>query len=260
MLTKDDVQKAIGRIGADIDSDDVNKGKSVPTDGDLNSSNGAADGGGSDNSLSAPGENMNDKYGNKKGKDASPAKKSLPSDFHSGMPSEVETKVDVSDFLKSLVDHTADRVNGLREFIVKSDEAAEARTDDIVDQVGEVQKSLMDVGIVLKAICEKIGVLENEPAHVAKSQTAATQGKGVERQFENNTQTATEGVAKSSGGGDFLYKSLEGRHPVEIKKAISCALMDLCKKGELDDLQVINFETYNVITPEADVKLRAVLN
>ena len=61
-------QKALASLEPNLPQDDVNKGDGVPTDGDLNTSNGAADGGGTNNSLEAPGENMNTKHGNTKGK------------------------------------------------------------------------------------------------------------------------------------------------------------------------------------------------
>jgi len=256
MITKSDVQNALDSLESGLPADDVNKGDGVPTDGDLNTSNGAADGGGS---LKAPGDNMNDKYGNKKTKGCAAKKSEVPADFNEELPLEVETKIDVSEFLKSLVDHTADQVNGLREFVVKSDQAMDARTDDIIDEIEDVKKSLGDVGVVLKAICQRIGIVENAPATVAKSQTTdapITDAKPAERTFEDISKSGDDTNQNATG----FYKSLQGKQPLDMKKAISDALCDLVKKGELSETEVINFETYSHISPEADVKLRSVLN
>jgi hypothetical protein len=212
---------------------------------------------------------MNDKHGNKAGT-VGTKKSDPPPEFNQGLPSEIETKIDVSEFLKSLVDHTATQVNGLREFVVKSDQAADARTDDIVDEIADVKKSLQNIGIVLKAVCERIGIVENKPATVAKSDTAA-QGKPTERQFENTVKSGSEAPVDGDGGdgggtghqnqnATGFYKSLAGKSPMEMKKCISTALCDLVKKGELAETEVINFETYSHISPEADVKLRSMLN
>lgn len=258
-VTKEDVQKALHKIGDDLpeengsstENDDVQKaggsvaatGSEVPSK-DLNTSNGAAD---KEGSLKVPqGENMNDKYGNKKEKGT---KKSLP-EFEDDLPPEVETKVEVSEFLKSLVDHTANQVNGLRDFVVKSDEASEARTDDLIDMIEDVQKSQANIGIVLKAVCEKIGIIENEP-EVRKSATSAA--APVERTFENPVQASQE--AGKAQGNNF-YKSLEGKSPLDVKKSMSAGMIELVKKGELDQTDVINFETYGYVSPEADAKLR----
>lgn len=274
-IKKQDVQKALTQIGNNLPNEgaegtDVNKagpdaptpkGTEIPEKENMNSANGAAEGGG-DGSMEAPGEEMNSKYGNKKGsapKEGTRKKSEFPADFSDNLPPEVETKVEVSDFLKSLVDHTADQVNGLRDFVIKSDEASDARTDDILDAIEEIQKSQANTGIVLQAICEKIGVIENAPATVAKSQQPTqqpqqpVQQQPVDRQFAN-MQNASEASNQNATG---FYKSLSGKQPHEIKKAISSALCELVRKGELSDTEVINFETYNHVSPEADTKLRS---
>lgn len=268
-VTKEDVQKALTDLGSNLPSDegsstgkDVNKAESsapkkggdVPKDGDLNTSNGAADGGGG---LNVPqGENMNDKYGNKKGK----AKKSeTPTEFGDNLPSEVETKVEVSEFLKSLVDHTANQINGLRDFAIKSDQAMEARTEEITEQIDGIEKSLSNIGLVLKAVCERIGIIENQPA-VQKSETANAQPqRHVERTFENPTQQSQD-TGGAAPAGNSIYKSLEGKAPLDVKKSISAGMCELVKKGELVETDVINFETYGYVSTEADTKLRSMFS
>jgi len=265
-VTKEDVTNALSSLGnvpaAGGEGTDVSKSgdgsptstPGVSTNGDLNSANGAATGGGDDGSLGAPGSDMSDKAG--KGKVKPEANKSTPPpEFQQGLPSEVETKVEVSEFLKSLVDHTATQINGLRDFVVKSDAAFEARTEDILDSFAGLEKSMANIGVVLKAVCERIGIIENQP-QMAKSQTAEGQpaGQPVQRTFE-----APQGDTAAAPQGAF-YKSLEGKSPDEVRKSISNSMIELVKKGELEDTDVINFDTYNYVSAEADTKLRAMLN
>jgi len=251
-ITKDDVKKALSALDEHLEKGSrPASSDSVPSD-DLNTSNGAADGSGS---LKVDDENMNDKYGNTKKKGATmDYEKSMPDDFSAGLPGEIETKVDVSNFLKSLVDHTADSHDKLRDFVVKSDMANDARYEEMEERFDEVQKSLANVGVVLKAICERIGVIENKPA-VAKSQTSEKEGAVADRQFQKS-DPQQENVLVESEGETGLYKSLQGKPPHIVKSLISDKLCDLVRKGEAQDIDVINFETYNHVSPELDEKLR----
>ena len=252
MITRDDVANALSAIEKAMDGDDD----------DLNSPNGAADGGSSDGKdLSSPGEDMNATYGNKKKKGKDGAMKSqvqTPEDFNKSLPPAVETKVEVSDFLKSLVDHNAGCMDKLRDTVVKSEMAAEDRMDEVMESVEEIQKSLGNFGVVLKAICERIGIIENQPASVAKSQTSATVAKSqtAERNFADMTVSSEAEVTPQ---GDGMYKSLANKSPAIQKSLIAEAICDLVKKGEAAEEDVINFETYSYVAPELDSKLRSVL-
>jgi len=257
-ITKDDVRKALATLEGPLA-----KGSS-----DLNSANGAADG--SDSSgkdLSAPGDDMNATHGNKKKKGNGTMKSQgeTPEDFNKSLPPAVETKVEVSDFLKSLVDHNAGCMDKLRDAVVKSDLANEDRMDEISECIDGLQKSMGQVGVVLKAICERIGIVENQPANVAKSQTA-TDAQAQQAAPVAKSVTADRQFADPQGGseanqseGDGMYKSLVGKPPQIQKAAIASAICDLVKKGEAQDVDVINFETYSFITPELNTRLRAVL-
>ena len=77
--------------------------------------------------------------------------------------------------------------------------------------------------------------------------------KMAERQFDDSAAQ----VIKSEPDAQGFYKSLTGKPPHEVKKSISLALCELVKKGELSDVDVINFESNNYISSEADAKLRA---
>lgn len=282
MITKDKVAQALGALEAA--SPEIAKSG----DGDLNSANGAADGGG-DGSLKAPGTDMNgkgkktkkslakafppkkaadggddegddegdegDDEGDDDDGDAEPkAKKSFARD----LPEEIKTKIDVSAFLKSLVDHNSQSLDTMRKAIVKSASGTSDQQETILDSIADLQKSLGNVGVVLRAMCERMGMMENQPQvqksvsstaqAVAKSQTTA---QPVSREF-----VGTEPAEEQTG----LYKSLNGK-PAHVAKAmISEALCQLVMKGEAKDTDVINFETSGFVPNELDAKLRTALN
>ena len=288
-VTKEHVEKALGALDESLDN--VVKGEK---DGELGDGQGAAT---KEGSLKTPGEDMNKKAGVTAGKakteksvtpvaksddnDADDAegdedeveskeqdkekgkkpafmsKKSMPADFFDDAPSEVTTKIDVSRFLRSLVDHTADSMDTLRDYVVKSDLANENRVEQVEQSLNQIQKSLGNVGIVLKAVCEKLGVIEAQPARIAKSAVAAasvTTAQVAPRDMTNHDAALQEG--KDEGG---MFKSLVGRPPHVAKAMVSDALCDLVRKGEAKDTDVINFETYGVVPPQLETKLRTVL-
>jgi hypothetical protein len=239
MITREDVSKALSKL--DLSKGDVAKA------GDLGPTEGAAEENGS---LGAPGESMAHEAGESKGKEAKEKKegdddKESKKSFYDNLPAEVEAKVEVSTFLKSLVDHTAGQINGLRDFVVKSDKAQDARYEDLMDAVNGLAKSMGNVGIVLKAVCERIGVIENEPM----KPKAVTQSAGIEKAF----------VAMPANEGDGMYKSLANKSGVEVRKSISDAMIELVKKGDMSDTDLINFETFGYVTPAADKLLRTIL-
>lgn len=289
MITKDQVQKALGALDGHLPETVAKSG----SDGDLNEAEGAAEGEGS---LKAPGTSMakkapkgktqkslakgefppkkdDDKKSDDEEEEDSESddeedeeddepkgktKKSMPSSYLKGMPKEVTTKVEVSNFLRSLVDHTADSVDGLRDYVAKSDMANENRYDELGSAIEQVAKSLGNIGIVLRAVCERIGVIENQPAHVAKSVTAApaAAAQPVARAFAEAQPGAAEAAASEGG----MFKSLNGK-PAHIAKAmVSEVLCDLVRKGEAKDTDVINFETFGFVPPELQPKLSAALN
>jgi len=237
MITREDVSKALSKL-------DLSKEVDVAKAGDLGPTEGAAEESGS---LAAPGESMAHEAGEGKGKEAKEKDdKESKKSFYDNLPAEVEAKVEVSTFLKSLVDHTAGQINGLRDFVVKSDKAQDARYEDLMDAVNGLAKSMGNVGIVLKAVCERIGVIENEPM----KPKAVTQSAGIEKSF----------VAMPANEGDgMMYKSLANKSGVEVRKAISDAMIELVKADKMSDTDLINFETFGYVTPAADKLLRTIL-
>lgn len=181
------------------------------------------------------------KEGQKKMKDA---KKS----FKDNLPDEIETKVEVSDFLKSLVNHTAGSIDNLREAMVKSQE----HTDGLAEKVDSIAKSQAKLGVVLKALCEKVGVISAEPARAPKAETTISKSGVVERTFENPG-------AEEAPQSTKLFKSLSD-NPFVAKSQISNALCDLVKSGTALDTDVIGFESGGYIRPELVGKLKEKLN
>jgi hypothetical protein len=174
------------------------------------------------------------------------AKKSFAED----MPEEIQTKIDVSEFLKSLVDHTGSCIDELATEVSKSERRIAGRYTELTSAVEDVQKSQAKIGIVLKAICQRIGIIENAPASTRKSEAVAKSG-GVDRKFSSGL----EGDAEAAP----IMKSLS-KNPAVAKSQISEVLCDLVRKGEAQDLDVIGFETNGYIRPDLMPKLTTALN
>jgi hypothetical protein len=165
----------------------------------------------------------------------------------SELPEEVQTKIEVSDFLKSLVDHNVSGLTRLAEVIAKSDSANDARVNELQDAVESLAKSQANIGIVLKALCEKMGVIENSPARKApKAETFVKSEAVAERQMASGLE--------SEKPEEKMFKSLS-ENPVIAKSQISNALCDLVMKGQATDMDVINFESAGFISPELVSKL-----
>jgi hypothetical protein len=182
----------------------------------------------------------------KKSAKAMKAKKSFAQD----MPDEVQTKIDVSEFLKSLVDHTGSCIDELAGEVSKSENRIAKSHADLSAAVEDVQKSQAKIGIVLKAICQRIGIIENAPARTQKSEAVAKSG-GVDRKFSSGL----EGDAEAAP----VFKSLS-KNPGVAKSQISEALCDMVRKGDATDMDVIGFETNGFIRPDLMPKLTTALN
>lgn len=174
------------------------------------------------------------------------AKKSFSED----LPEEVQTKIDVSEFLKSLVDHTSEAVDGLAKELATTNTATTGRLEALENGISEIQESQAKVGIVLKAICERIGVISKAPARTEKSETVAkSDAAPADREFAS-------GLAETQ---EKVFKSLSD-NPIVAKAQISEALCDLVKSGDATDLDVIGFESQSYIRPELVTKLKEKLN
>lgn len=169
--------------------------------------------------------------------------------FANELPEEVQTKIEVSEFLKSLVDHNVDGLKKLADYVAKSDAAQEGRYEDLAGVVEGLAKSQAKIGIVLKAMCEKLNIIENSPANSVKSDMVAKSQK-AERTFSSGLE--------SEKGEEPMFKSISN-DPVLAKSQISNALCDLVMKGEATDMDVINFESAGFISPELVNKLKGKL-
>lgn len=170
--------------------------------------------------------------------------------FAKSLPKEVKTKIEVSDFLKSLVDHTGEAVDGLRSSLAKSHKLTHGRLGELEDAVESVAKSQQNIGVVLKAICEQIGVISKSAARPAKSATNQQVQKS-ERNFKS--------ALNEEGDEQPMFKSLS-KDPIVAKSQISNVLCDLVKSGSAQDLDVINFETSGHVRPELLSKLQEKFN
>jgi len=168
------------------------------------------------------------------------------------LPEEIETKIDVSDFLKSLVNHTGDCLDNLSEFVAKSDRLNNQRYGSLEEAVEEVQKSQAKIGIVLKAICQRIGVIGAAPANAPRSETVV---KSAATATDRSFSSGLEGEGTEAP----MFKSLS-QNPIIAKSQMANALCDLVRKGEAQDLDVIGFESGGYIRPELVSKLKTVLN
>lgn len=172
--------------------------------------------------------------------------------FAESLPDEVQTKIDVSDFLRSLVDHTGEAIDNLRSGMTKSMAASEDRVSELFGAVEDIQKSQAQIGVVLKAICEQIGVVGNSPAQAEKADTVAKSNGVAERNFSNS-------VADEGSDDEPMFKSLSP-NPAIAKSQLSSALCDLVKSGKATDMDVIGFESGGYIRPELVQELKATLN
>jgi len=175
--------------------------------------------------------------------------------FAEDLPNEMSEVIDVSDFLKSLVDHTGTKFDELSEHIAKSELASTQVSDEITNRLEGIEKSQAMIGIVLKSLCEKVGVIENTPAHAPKSETSINKSEVADRNFSAPSENATE----ENQGEPKLFKSLSN-NPMVAKSQISDALFDLVKSGDASDTDVINFEMNSYINPTIAKKLSEKLN
>lgn len=188
---------------------------------------------------------------NDKGKE-----KGMKKGFTEELPQDVQDTIDVSDFLKSLVDHTGAKMDELNEQVVKSELAQIQTNDDITNKLETIGKSQAAIGIILKSVCEKLGIIENSPAHTPKSETTIAKSSVTERNFDSNAGASVEG---GDEGQAPLFKSLS-KNPMVAKSQMSDAICDLVKSGDAKDTDVINFEMNGYIAPNLITKLSEKLN
>lgn len=264
-VTKDDVEAALAGIDKSLASGDISKA----SEDDLDEPEGADLGNPAKEKMSAAAKakkskappamcKAEDEEKDEDEEDApeekkNPFEKKMKKSFNEDLPEEIETKIDVSDFLKSLVDHTAASVDGLRDYVAKSDRNTNARYDNIANAIGEIQKSQAMIGVVLKAVCQRIGVIEAAPARQAKADTIAKSAAapaGADRKFASGLEGEKS---------EKVFKSISD-NPVIAKSQIAAALCDLVVKGEADAMDVIGFESGSFIRPELVAKLQSSLN
>jgi len=246
-IKKEEIAKALGELE---DALDVKKA----SDGDLDQPEGSdLNGGHADNKMSdaATEKSKKAKKSESDDEEEDEMEKETTKSFAEGLSEEVQTQIDVSDFLRSLVDSTGEAIDGLGERLAKSEDAHIEQYEDLTEAVGGIQESQAKIGIVLKAICERIGVIEAAPANEPKAETDVVKStEPAERSFENGLD---------DGGEEPMFKSLS-KNPLIAKSQVSSAICDLVRKGEAKDMDVINFETSGHIGPEVLNGLKTILN
>jgi hypothetical protein len=166
--------------------------------------------------------------------------------FSDGLSDEVQSKIEVSEFLRSLVEHTGDTIEDLRLTVAKSQRVSGERIETLAKSLDELHANQAKIGIVLKAICEKIGVIENTP-HQSKAVTKSEgQEELVDRTFKSALETENE---------EPIFKGLSD-NPIMAKSQITNAMLELVKSGNAEDVDVINFESSGFISPEIQSKLK----
>lgn len=186
--------------------------------------------------------------GEEGGEDLEMSKKAVKK---SELPEEIQTKIDVSEFLKSLVDHTTEAIDTLAESVIKSEEASNTKFEALSNSIVEIQKSQAKIGLVLKALCEQAGILASAPKRVVKSETTLAKSAVAERSF------AQEPV--ENAGEEKMFKSLSD-NPMMAKSQITEALIDLVKSNKCTDMDLINFESTSYLRPEVVEHLKMKLN
>jgi len=261
-VTEDAVLKALASLDAELGEDVVKA-----SDDDLDQPEGADLGNPAKDKMSAAAKSKDskeddkpafmkgDEDGEEEDEDEKPNPfekgKKMKKSFTEDMPEEIETKIDVSEFLKSLVKHTGETIDSLTEYVVKSDKHHSGRYGELVGQVEEIQKSQAKIGLVLKAICEQIGVVKSAPARSTKSETVAKSAPVAERKFNSGLE--------SEAAEEKMFKSLS-EDPRIAKSQMSETLCDLVKSGHATDMDVITFESNGFIRPELVGKLKEKLN
>lgn len=168
--------------------------------------------------------------------------------FSEGLSDEVQSKIEVSEFLRSLVEHTGDTIEDLRLTVAKSQRASSDRIESVAKSLDELHENQAKIGVVLKAICEKIGVIENAPQE-SKAVVAKSEGEDmpVERTFKSGLD--------ADEGEEPIFKGLS-ENPMIAKSQITNAMLELVKSGSAEDVDLINFESSGFISPEVQSKLK----
>lgn len=161
---------------------------------------------------------------------------------------EIKNKIEVSDFLKSLHEGLNDTLEAMGDVIAKSATVYDGRTKSMEEKLDDVMQYQAKLGVVLKAMCEHLGMLGNQPARGPKAvSTAVTKsgaGTPVERQFADPRAALAAAADKSE-----LFPGLSD-NPVVAKAQLVGVALDLAKSGKIEPTDVINLEMNGHIRPE----------
>lgn len=239
MKTKVDIKKAL----------DVLEGMSKGDQG-TNSPLNSAEG---DDMGVNRGKPMSDEAKKKKEDEKGKGKESKKS-FSAALPDEVEDQIEVSEFLKSLVDYTGEKVDALSDHLAKSEVAQIEANELLKSELDGLKKSQAMVGLVLKSICEKMGIIENQPARRPKTDMSVSKSQVADRSFET-----VDGNPVTTPKATTIFKSLSS-NPQIAKSQMSETLCNLVKSGNAREEDVIQFEMNGYVRPELISYLKEKLN
>lgn len=159
---------------------------------------------------------------------------------------EIEAKIEVSEFLKSLHDGLNDTLESMAQVVTKSAELYDTRAKGLEAQIADLQQNQAKIGLVLKAMCEQMGMIGNKRANEPKSvqKSGAKPGAPAERQFIDPKQVLDDAAEKSK-----MWPGLSD-NPVIAKSQLLNVALDLAKGGKIEQTDVINLESNGHIRPE----------
>lgn len=178
-------------------------------------------------------------------------KMKMDKSFSETADDEIEGKIEVSDFLRSLHNGIGEHLDAMKDAVNHNADMYKSDVENMRGQLADVQESQANLGIVLKAICERMRIVEDGPARGPKADTVS-KGSVVERDFATNEELnqAEEGM---------VLKGLSpNRHTA--RSQISAVLADMVIKGEAKDLDLIGFESDGFIPPELQPILQSKFN
>lgn len=165
---------------------------------------------------------------------------------------EVQAKIEVSAFLKSISDHIGNCMDSMKDAVLDTSKSYNERTSTLEEQIADIQQSQAKLGIVLKAICEELNIIGNSPAADQKADTEINKGDGthVERKFETGV-----------GDENAIQKALPGLsdNPIVAKSQITNILVEMVYKGEITDTAVVSFESGGFLEPDLVPKVQKAL-
>lgn len=159
---------------------------------------------------------------------------------------EIKQAIEVSDFLKSLHGSLNDTLESMQDVIKSSGAMHATQIKSLEERIDDIQMNQAKLGVVLKAMCEHMGMLGNQAAREAKSvaKSGGAAGQPAERKFVDPAQVLEEAANKSA-----MFPGMSA-NPIVAKSQLLDAAMELAKSGKIGEVDVINLEANGHMRPE----------